>query len=119
MVDAAERLQVLLSQEERIYRTSDYLNRIVTDVQMHVVLPVCPATSEDCDSSPESPSKKRKSLASFTETDAHLVDPPLPGNSDPSANTRINKHWREKICEWAYQGKFRMQSFECLVINIK
>ena len=78
---------------------------------------VCPVSSDDCDSSPESPSKKRKSLASFTEADAQYDDPPLPGNSDPSATTRINKHWREKICEWAYQGKFWMQSINCLVVN--
>lgn len=116
MVDAAERLQVLLKQEATIYRTSDYLTRIITEGQMDARLPVS-ASSDDSASSPESPSKKRKSLDSSTETNAHPVDPPFQGNTDPSASSCINKHWREKICEWAYQGKLRVKLNDGLCVD--
>jgi hypothetical protein len=74
-----------------------------------------------------SPGKKRKSqsLLSFTSSDEKIhssSSPASPGspkrhNSGAGAGagavqevvvtstSQINKHWREKICEWAYQGK--------------
>lgn len=59
---------------------------------------------------PESPSKKRKSLSSIEHNQREI---PPPGQANPetdddasvSPNSQINKYWREKICEWAYQGK--------------
>jgi len=101
MVDASERLQVLLTQEATFYKTSDYLSR------MQSGKPIGPdsihASGEDSASSPGSPNKKRKSLSSISEET--VKDPSPPGNSsvDGSSNSHINKHWREKICEWAYQ----------------
>lgn len=73
--------------------------------------------SDDCGSSPESPSKKRKSLDSSRSSSIHHSDPPFRGYSDPSANTHINKHWREKICEWAYQGTFSIKSLSLFLIE--
>jgi septum formation topological specificity factor MinE len=85
MVDASERLQVLLSQEASIYRTSDYLARMQLQAKM------------DDTSANDSPSKKRKSIDEDVQS-SH-------SNGNGTSSTTINKHWREKICEWAYQGK--------------
>jgi hypothetical protein len=110
MVDASERLQVLLTQEERIYKTSDYLTRLQSP------------NYDDCrsmftpTSSPSSP-KKRKSLdggimdgedqEESTERQCHSAAAAATDceGSEGSATSQINKHWREKICEWAYQGR--------------
>ena len=91
MVDASERLQVLLSQEANIYRTSDYLTRMQLQAKMEV----------GGESTNDSPSKKRKSI------DGDVIEQPSSSGAsdgDGTSSTTINKHWREKICEWAYQG---------------
>jgi hypothetical protein len=100
MVDACERLLVLLTQEERIYKTSDYLTRLQ-------VLELDESTPT---SSPSSP-KKRKSLENHGMDEGDQEDSPerrcqtgASGSSEGSSASQINKHWREKICEWAYQG---------------
>ena len=104
MVDASERLQVLLRQEATIYMTSDYLSRMQKgrpqDAEQLVPSP------EDNASSPGSPNKKRKSLSCHNETSPSDPTPPGQPSADGSSNSHINKHWREKICEWAYQGKY-------------
>jgi hypothetical protein len=103
MVDASERLQVLLTQEDRIYRTKDYISRMQQCVDlMDADAPV----SSDDGSSPESPSKKRKSPVSIPDNSPNRESlQPGANSTDGSSNSQINKHWREKICEWAYQGK--------------
>ena len=109
MVDAVtctERLQVLLAQDATHYRTTDYLSRMQADRDA--------ADQRDQDASLPG-SKRRKSTANTND---------LPSSSNPDNNgessssngsscnssasassSHINKHWREKICEWAYQGK--------------
>lgn len=108
MVDASERLQVLLKQEATIYVTSDYLSRMQSTKPMDADDTV--PSDEDSESSPGSPNKKRKSLSCLEETITNNPSPPGQTSADGSANSQINKHWREKICEWAYQGKFQMMS---------
>jgi len=105
MVDATERLQVLLLQEATIYRTSDYLTRILKDAAIEASLGAS-SVSDDCGSCPESPSKKRKSQDSSAQSDVAQTNPHYNTKSDESSYSGINTHWREKICEWAYQGKF-------------
>ena len=90
MVDASERLQVLLSQEASIYKTTDYLSRMQLQAKM-----------EAGGSTVDSPSKKRKSIDGET---VHKSSPSVASDGDGTSSTTINKHWREKICEWAYQG---------------
>jgi hypothetical protein len=148
MVDAGERLQVLLMQEATIYQTSDYLTRMQKDLEIgsfdQVAADVAAALAEkqqqkqqqrqQIQSSPSSP-KKRKSwddltsveeslpgcashkeqcrrtaattcASSAASTSAGAVEGgSVPGDGSSAGSTsQINKHWREKICEWAYQG---------------
>lgn len=91
MVDATERLKVLLTQENDFYMTSDYLPRM-QNLAKRNERPF--GTSED-DAIPPSP-KKRKAEDCKEEE---------PTRSEMAVSNTINKHWREKICEWAYQGK--------------
>jgi hypothetical protein len=111
MVDASERLQVLLTQEANNYRTSDYLTRM--QLGSRLMDADIDAPSDD-ESSPPSPSKKRKSLSSLEHVaqpasvqEAAVRSEEKTCGSDATSSTQINKHWREKICEWAYQGEFR------------
>lgn len=111
MVDAAERLQVLLTQEATVYRTSDYLTR------MHIECHGTTANASQSSALHEDDArsnKKRKSWSNVIEMGADNVSPPqhMTGmvggtTSERSSSTMINKHWREKICEWAYQGAHR------------
>jgi hypothetical protein len=116
MVDAAERLQVLLTQEATFYATSDYLGRM----QAAPVAPllVTPKNVSNAQEELQPGSKKRKSLGSTEHESGHSSDSstmPGPGKrthtetsqvqSSEGSSSQINKHWREKICEWAYQGK--------------
>jgi hypothetical protein len=96
MVDATERLTVLLKQEKQFYGTSDFLARMQVMAQ-NSLLPSGEALDAD-GSAPPSP-KKRKS------EDGSNADAASSSSTDGSASV-INKHWREKICEWAYQGMF-------------
>jgi hypothetical protein len=105
MVDASERLEVLLTQEEWIYKTTEYITRL-QELEPNLANPK---------SSPSSP-KKRKSLdddgvegedqevSSHSECRTRTSVTNSSGASEGSSNSQINKHWREKICEWAYQG---------------
>jgi hypothetical protein len=108
MLDASERLQVLLSQEEVVYKTSDYLAKMNTQAQQQLN-GACDTTRSISPSSSTSP-KKRKSCDDG-DVCADEQSPPStrssPGDDDDegTSSTQINKHWREKICEWAYQGK--------------
>lgn len=105
MVDATERLQVLLSQEEAVYKTSDYLVRMNAKQQQS-------ETRRSSSTSPNAPNtpKKRKTCdddLSREELSYAVSDAPEGRfEDDGSASTQINKHWREKICEWAYQGTY-------------
>jgi hypothetical protein len=117
MVDAAERLQVLLTQEATFYATSDYLARM--QEARDVPLLITPKNgSDDAEEDLQPGSKKRKSLGSTENESGHSSDSsttpgpgkrthtePSPGPSSEGSSSQINKHWREKICEWAYQGK--------------
>lgn len=109
MVDASERLQVLLDQEATKYVTKDYISRMQQCViSMDADAPV-PSDDTD-DFSPESPSKKRKSPLSspddYSTNRESTQGQAAPGESSADGSSaQINKHWREKICEWAYQGK--------------
>jgi hypothetical protein len=117
MVDASERLQVLLTQEATFYKTSDYLTRMQSEPeQSSEPTPMFSSSSSDAEAS--SLNKKRKSLL-CTNEDMNDVDtspesPKAPKRinsgaasttSSEESSSQINKHWREKICEWAYQGK--------------
>ncbi len=123
MVDAGERLQVLLTQEATNYQTCDYLSRMqgLAKAQETVI----EAASEVGQLSPTDPStspKKRKSWGDLSSADhsdsqhtescrrtASTTCASSAGGasvaSSSSGTSQINKHWREKICEWAYQGK--------------
>ena len=122
MVDAGERLQVLLRQEATNYQTCDYLSRMqgLVKAQENFLEAVSEAGHESSSSDPSSP-KKRKSwedLTSVSQSDASqhteqcrrtastTCASSAGGASVGSSSTtsQINKHWREKICEWAYQG---------------
>ena len=96
MVDAAERLEVLLRQEHNHYLTCDYLSR------MHAN-----RVSGDCELSPSS-TKKRNAWPSSgegkDECSPGTRGSEFNGGCDESATTHMSKQWREKICEWAYQG---------------
>jgi hypothetical protein len=96
MVDAVERLEVLLTQESSHYVTSDYLSRMQYQTSFGNV----DGTS----------SKKRKTLSGSEDSNhepsaATGTGVAMNGGSDMSATSQINKQWRENICEWAYNGK--------------
>jgi hypothetical protein len=118
MVDASERLHILLSQEKIIYQTSDYLTRMHSQAQYHHATSAMD-TSNKCSpsSSPSTSPKKRKSY----DDDVNVVDQPSrathnSAGDDEGSSTQINKHWREKICEWAYQGKYTSQ-YKAMIMN--
>lgn len=116
MVDASERLQVLLRQEST-YQASDYLTRMRLQAEGEDVMDF-PEEEDLHEETSSSGSKKRSTCSSS------LPESPKPpkrlnsgstgagrttGNdssaSASASSNQINKHWREKICEWAYQGK--------------
>jgi len=144
MVDAGERLQVLLTQEATIYQTSDYLTRMqgaakVQEIRLEqaaanvaTAKQQCLSSSSPGESSPPSSPNKRKSwddLTSVEESSSSSAQHTEQcrrtaattcassasstgtctggagsvGSSSTSTSSQINKHWREKICEWAYQ----------------
>ena len=171
MVDAGERLRVLLKQEAVIYQTTDYLTRMSLNGiavggisghhhQQQSSPPSSPnkrkssgdlTTAEDDDVKDQSSSSLLRSAASTVHdhnrrcrnrkwkptpsTQANTTSSSTGGvptgtgdcsaaatsktNGSGSASvgsssssttitgkeTTLNKHWREKICEWAYQGK--------------
>lgn len=109
MVDASERLQVLLSQEEVIYKTSDYLARMQSQQTSD-------ATTSSSSSS-NSP-KKRKSCEDDQQRSSAAAHAGAgdDGDEDGTSSSQINKHWREKICEWAYQGTFALDPTIIIVI---
>lgn len=92
MVDALERVTVLLTQEHDFYQTSDYLTRMQAMARSGTT----PSGELLDGSAPPSP-KKRKS------EDGSSSDVSSAECSESSSASVINKHWREKICEWAYQ----------------
>ena len=120
MVDASERLQVLLTQESTFYKTSDYLTRMQSDRLLEAKRDNATTRCSNAEASNPTSTKKRKSLLSACEddhsSDACTGSPGSPkrhnsgssatSGSDGSSPSLINKHWREKICEWAYQGKY-------------
>lgn len=117
MVDATERLQVILTQEATFYKTSDYLTRMQSEPEQSSE-PTLIFSSSSSDAEATSPNRKRKSLL-CTDEELHSFDgspesPKAPKRinsgaasttSSEGSSSQINKHWREKICEWAYQGK--------------
>ena len=108
MVDASERLQVLLSQEEVIYKTSDYLARMQSQALQHDSRVMDTTISGSSSSSSSTSPKKRKSCDDDVCVGEQQPIARKDGSADDddgTSSTQINKHWREKICEWAYQGK--------------
>jgi hypothetical protein len=108
MVDETEqRVEVLLKQEASHYLTCDYLSSTTT--RTHHSDTLLAGNGEA--SVPNS--KKRKSPSYFEDKNRQEVAPPLrvvvgivpPSEHGGSAESQIKKQWREKICEWAYQGK--------------
>lgn len=119
MVDAGERLQVLLAQEAANYQTCDYLSRMQGIAKAQETVMEVASTADQYSSDSSSP-KKRKSWGDLTaagnadsqhteqcrRTASTTCASSAGGASDGSSSTstsQINKHWREKICEWAYQ----------------
>lgn len=120
MVDAGERLQVLLRQEATNYQTCDYLSRMQGLAKAQEIEAGSTADHQ-CTTDPSSSPKKRKSWDDLTSVDepnsqhteqcrrtASTTCASSAGGasvgSASSGTSQINKHWREKICEWAYQG---------------
>jgi hypothetical protein len=124
--DALDRLQVLLTQEATHYVTSDYLNRWPKQTSSSPSNPTSASAVSSISSSNTSPnSKKRKSLlanndknfiSTFYTCDSNESYPKRhkngsaftagSGQKGPSSSSEsMNTHWREKICEWSYQGK--------------
>lgn len=131
MVDGGERLQVLLTQEANNYQTCDYLSRMQGLARAHeAAIEAAAAAEQQCSYSSTNPSepsspKKRKSwddLTSAEESESQHTEQcrrttattcasssgsgsvSVGSSSTTSTSTsQINKHWREKICEWAYQ----------------
>jgi hypothetical protein len=100
MQDAVE-LHVLLTQEKLVYETSDYLAKIHCQGQIHVI-----SVKDTSSSSSQSP-KKRKSYdddVDVVDQSGSVVNNNSHEDDEGTSSTQINKHWREKICEWAYQG---------------
>ena len=96
MVDATERLTVLLTEENDFYLTSDYLSRM--QMQARAKRAASTTDSKDGDEPVPPPSpKKRKSEEGTQPIGAAST------TSDGSSASIINMHWREKICEWQYQ----------------
>ena len=82
MVDLIERIDTLLQQEVAGYRTVDYLS---PEFQ-NKLLDRFSATSDPV----RVPAKSSLSTVSSTSS---------------SSSSGISEQWREKICEWSYQGK--------------
>ncbi len=77
-------------------------------------------SDEDSGSSPGSSNKKRKSLStSINQVNPKDSAPSGQPSADGSSNSQINKHWREKICEWAYQGKLDALDMWRIGANLK
>ena len=144
MVDGGERLQVLLTQEANNYQTCDYLSRMQGLARAHeAAIEAAAAAEQQCSYSSTNPSepsspKKRKSwddLTSAEESESQHTEQcrrttattcasssgsgsvSVGSSSTTSTSTsQINKHWREKICEWAYQGttsyRYSLRKFE-------
>ena len=111
MVDASERLQALLTQEDANYRTTDYLTRMQMGENP---LENDNATPTKLDGS--SPTKKRKSWSSLEDAAQQGAESTC--GSDGSSTSQINKHWREKICAWAYQGKYWQERLRALHLSM-
>ncbi|KAL3943918.1 MAG: hypothetical protein SGBAC_001995 [Bacillariaceae sp.] len=95
MVDAIERMSVLLTQEAVSYGSLDYLGRLQGLAKDEMALAGEPLDGDG--SSPPSPKKRKGADGEYTEVTAQ-------GERFRGSSTSvINKHWREKICEWAYQ----------------
>jgi len=82
MDDLAERLDVLLSQEQSSYKTVDYMDE---DYQNVLMMSVSGSSGTSLFSSDMSLTNKN-SRSSFSSSDASKIDP----------------YWRERIAEWFY-----------------
>jgi len=124
MVDAGERLQVLLRQETRNYPTCDYLSRMQGIAKAQETVLEAASSADQFSSDPSTPKKRKSwgdltSIRSVDQTDsqhteqcrrtASTASAPASSaggasvGSSSTSTSQINKHWREKICEWAYQ----------------
>lgn len=125
MVDAGERLAVLLKQESTNYRTCDYLSRMQGLLKaQETVIEAASEVGQECSSDPSSSPKKRKSWGDLTSAETYdsehtescrrtasttcASSAGASVGSSSSGASQINKHWREKICEWAYQGTYSL-----------
>ena len=97
MVDVSERLDVLLTQEECIYKTSDYLARLTRARETEELKEKDAKLFEEEAFSTPIP-KKRKCLSGKV-LDCSFDD-------DSSSSDQLSMLWREKICQWAYEGKW-------------
>jgi Cyclin, N-terminal domain len=77
MVELLERLEIMFVQEDKSYKTVDYLN---PEFQSRL--------ASVCDGSLIDPTEATQSSVSLSST---------------SSSSGINDIWREKICEWSYQ----------------
>jgi hypothetical protein len=116
MDDASERLQVLLSQECTTYKTSDYLTNIHETEEVGSA--AVPTSDSHSHVSSQCGTKKRKMLpngdgncihrgtaSSSLETMGNDEQVHSSHDEKEHEELRRRKHWREKMCEWAYQGR--------------
>ena len=84
-VDLRERLEVLFWQEITSYRTDDYLGAFRRS-QVEVLA--------------NPPATNNEERVVFTGSSTAF------GIGDDAAGEQIKEHWRDVICEWAYNRKF-------------
>ena len=100
MVDVTDRLNVLLKLEVNRYRTYDYLPR-------HVHHPFVSSEGYGCDSRKKHNSSSTHHHNSSSAIAAKALPEVTTGyGASYDASNMMNERWREKICEWAYQGKY-------------
>eukprot|EP00934_Nitzschia_sp_Nitz4_P008900 Nitzschia sp. Nitz4//scaffold48_size128905//50884//51941//NITZ4_003594-RA/size128905-processed-gene-0.80-mRNA-1//1//CDS//3329552964//8890//frame0 len=90
MVDVVGQFQVLLRQEATFYKTTDYLSRLQE------------SGSADGSVAVEGSSKLGGEGMSSNSPKVCAGSEKQMGPSG-SSSPQMSKHWREKICEWAYQ----------------
>jgi hypothetical protein len=127
MVDALDRLQVLLTQEATHYVTLDYLNRWPKQTSSSPRNPTSASAVSSISNSNTSPNSKKRRKSLLANNDKHFISTFYTCDSNESSPKRhkngsaftadsgqkgpssssesMNKHWRENICEWSYQGK--------------
>ena len=127
MVDAMESLEALLRKERTWYTTCDYLGRMQQQQQDHEQTKNgdMQSTACSCSSSSEldhsenyvSSNNRKRNKCSCVDNDRQCKRMKTSCTTQAPAKFGINKHWREKICEWAFQGEIfyaQVHSKSCL-----